>query len=115
MLYKGRLRDDGIRAFIEQHIDSAINPDLTLSNDEVMETMNFVIPTPTQPKPALIDQLRDFCSRPQAIRFQNPLMDGAGYIIGILSLKPDEWQHVRDVTTKLGEAVLRELGVDADQ
>lgn len=114
MLYKGRLRDDGIRAFIEQHIDSAINPDLTLSNDEVMETMNFVIPTPTQPKPALIDQLRDFCSRPQAIRFQNPLMDGAGYIIGILSLKPDEWQHTRDVTTKLGEAVLRELGVDAD-
>ena len=115
MLHKGLLRDDGLRAFIEQHIDTAIAPDLTLSSDELMETMNFVIPTPTQPKPALLEQLRDYCSRSQATRFQEPLLDGAGYTIALLSLKPDQWQHVRDVTTMLGEAVLRELGACADQ
>ena len=107
MLYKGLLRDDGLRAFIEQHINTAIVPVLTLGPDESMQTMNFVIRTPAQPLPALCEQLRDYCSRPQATRFQEPLLDGAGYTIGFLSLEPDQWEHTRDVTDMLGEAMLR--------
>ena len=107
MLYKGLLRDDGLRAFIEQHINTAIVPELTLGPDESMQTMNFVTRTPAQPLPALCEQLRDYCSRPQATRFQEPLLDGAGYTIGVLSLEPDQWQHTCDVRDMLAEALLR--------
>ena len=115
MLYKGLLRDDGLRAFIEEHINTAIVPVLTLGPDEYMGTTNFVIRTPAQPLPALCEQLRDYCSRPQATRFQEPLLDGAGYTIGFLSLEPDKWQDTRDVTTRLGEAVLHDATVAAHQ
>ena len=92
MLYKGLLRDDGLRAFIEQHINTAIVPELTLGPDESMQTMKFVTRTPTQPLPAFCELLRDHCSRPQATRFQEPLLDGAGYTIGVLSTGP--WPFV---------------------
>ena len=115
MLYKGLLRDDGLRAFIEEHINTAIVPVLTLGPDESMETMNFVIRTPAQPLPALCEQLRDYCSRPQATRFQEPLLDGAGYTIGVLSLEPDQWQHTCDVRNMLAEAVLQSNEAYAEQ
>ena len=107
MLYKGLLSDDSLRALIEEHINTATVPVLTLGSDEAMETMNFVIPTPTQPLPALFEQLRDYCSRPQATRFQESLLDGAGYTIGLLSLTPDQWQHTCDVRDRLAAAVLQ--------
>ena len=115
MLYKGLLRDDGLRAFIEEHINTAIVPVLTLGPDESMQTMNFVIRTPAQPLPALCEQLRDYCRRPQATRFQEPLLDGAGYTIGVLSLEPDQWQHTCDVSNMLAEAVLQSNEAYAEQ
>ena len=108
MLYKGLLRDDGLRAFIEQHINTAIVPVLPLGPDESMQTMNFVTHTPAQPLPALCEQLRDYCNRSQATRFQEPLLDGAGYTIGVLSLEPDQWQHTCDVRDMLAEALQRD-------
>ena len=105
MLYKGPLRDEGLRAFIETHINTAIVPVLPLGPDESMQTMNFVIQTPAQPLPALCEQLRDYCSCPQATRFQEPLLDGAGYTIGVLSLEPNQWQHTCDVRDMLAEAL----------
>ena len=105
MLYKGLLSDDGLRAFIEEHINTAIVPVLTLGSDEAMQTTNIVIRSPAQPLPALCQQLRDYCSRPQATRFQESLLDGAGYTIGLLFLKPDEWQHTCDVTDMLATAL----------
>ena len=105
MLYKGLLSDDSLRAFIEEHINTANPPVLTLGSDEAMQTMNFVTHSPAQPLPALCQQLRDYCSRPQATRFQESLLDGAGYTIGLLSLTPDEWQHTCDVRDRLAAAV----------
>ena len=107
MLYKGLLSDDSLRAFIEEHINTAIPPVLTLGSDEAMQTMNIVTHSPAQPLPALCQQLRDYCSRPQATRFQESLLDGAGYTIGLLFLKPDEWQHTCDVTDMLAAALLQ--------
>ena len=114
MLYKGPLSDDGLRAFIEEHINTAIVAVLTLGSDEAMQTMNFVIRTPGQPLPALCEQLRHYCSRPQATRFQESLLDGAGYTIGLLSLEPDQWQHTCDVRDKLAAAVLQSGGYQAN-
>ena len=107
MLYKGLLRDDGLRAFIEEHINTAIVPVLTLGPDEYMGTTNFVIRTPAHPLPALCEQLRDYCRRPQATRFQEPLLDGFGYTIGVLSLEPNQWQHTYEVRSMLEEAMLQ--------
>ena len=107
MLYKGLLRDDGLRAFIEQHINTAIVPECTIGPDEHLLTYNFVIRTSASPLPALCEQLRDYCSRPQATRFQEPLLDGAGYTIGFLSLTQHDWEHSREITDKLGEAILQ--------
>ena len=115
MLYKGLLRDDGLRAFIEEHINTAIVPVLTLGSDEAMQTMNIVIRSPAQPLPALCQQLRDYCSRPQATRFQEPLLDCSGCTIGVLSLEPDQWQHTCDVTNMLAEAVLQSNEAYAEQ
>ena len=115
MLYKGLLRDDGLRAFIETHINTAIVPVLPLGPDESMQTMNFVIQTPAQPLPALCEQLRDYCLGVQAIRFQEPLLDGAGNIIGVLALSPNQWQHTRDVKNRLAEAVLLSNEAYAEQ
>ena len=115
MMYKGLLRDETLRAFIEDHIQTAIPPVLALGPGESMETMNFVIRTPAQPLPALCEQLRDYCSRPQATRFQEPLLDGAGYTIGVLSLEPDQWQHTCDVRNMLAEAVLQSNEAYAEQ
>ena len=115
MLYKGLLSDDGLRAFIEEHINTAIVPVLTLGPDESMETTNFVIQTPAQPLPALCEQLRDYCLGPQAIRFQEPLLDGAGNTIGVLALSPNQWQHTCDVKNRLAEAVLLSNEAYAEQ
>ena len=115
MLYKGLLSDDGLRAFIEEHINTAIVPVLTLGSDEAMQTMNIVIRSPAQPLPALCQQLRDYCSRPQATRFQEPLLDGAGYTIGFLSLTPHQWEHTREIAWKLGEALLQSREANAEQ
>ena len=115
MMYKGLLRDETLRAFIEDHIQTAIPPVLALGPGESMETMNFVIRTPAQPLPALCEQLRDYCSRPQANRFQEPLLDGAGYTIGVLSLDPNQWQHTCDVRNMLAEAVLQSNEAYAEQ
>ena len=115
MLHKGLLRDDGLRAFIEQHINTAILPVLTFGPDECMQTMNFVIHTPAQPLPTLCEQLRDYCSRPQATRFQEPLLDGAGYTIGFLSLGPEDWEHTREIADKLAEALQRFSEANAEQ
>ena len=107
MLHKGLLRDDDMRAFIAQHIATGTVPQLTLGDDELMHTMNFVVPTSQIRLPALCEQLRDYCNRPAATRFQPPLLDGAGYTIGFLSLELVQWQHTRDVAAKLGETLLR--------
>ena len=115
MLYKGLLRDDGLRAFIEEHINTAIAPVLALGPDELMQTMNCAIRTSAVPLPALCEQLRDYCNRSEAIRFQEPLLDGAGYTIGVLSLEPNQWQHTYDVRNMLAEAVLQSNEAYAEQ
>ena len=115
MMYKGLLRDETLRAFIEDHIHTAIPPVLALGPGESMETMNFVIRTPAQPLPALCEQLRDYCSGPQAIRFQEPLLDGAGYTIGFLSMGPADWEHTREIADKLAEALQRDTDAYAEQ
>ena len=107
MLHKGLLTDDDLRAFIEQHINTAILPERTIGPDEHLQTYNFAIRTAAVPLPALCEQLRDLCSRPQATRFQEPLLDGAGYTIGFLSMTPHGWEHTREITDKLGEAILQ--------
>ena len=107
MLHKGLLTDDDLRAFIEQHINTAIVPEGTIGPDEHLHTYNFVIRTSASPLPALCEQLRDYCSRPQATRFQEPLLDGAGYTIGFLSMTQHDWEHSREITDKLGEAILQ--------
>ena len=125
MLYKGLLRDDGLRAFIDQHINTAIVPELTLGPDESMETLNIVIPHPMETSdgvyaahpaiPALCEHLRDYCSRAQATRFQEPLLDGRGDTIGFLSLEPDQWQHTCDVRDGLAEALRQSNEAYAEQ
>ena len=115
MLHKGLLRDDGLRAFIEQHINTAIVPELTLGPDELMQTMNVAQRTSAAPLPALYEQLRDYCNRPQATRFQEPLLDGAGKTVGFLSLGPHDWEHTREITDKLAEALLRDSEAYAEQ
>ena len=110
MLHKGLLSDDGLRAFIQQHIETGIVPELTLSSDEFMQTMNCVTPSTARETrvPALFKQLREYCTRPQATRFQEPLLDGAGYTLGFLSLEPGQWQHTYDVATMLQETMQRD-------
>ena len=115
MLHKGLLTDDDLRAFIEQHINTAILPERTIGPDEHLRTYNFVISTSAVPLPALCQQLRDYCSRPQATRFQEPLLDGAGYTIGFLSLTPHDWEHTLEITDKLGEALLQSSEAYAEQ
>ena len=115
MLHKGLLTDDCLRAFIAQHIDTAIVPELILGSDELMQTMNCVIPTPEHLVPALYKQLRDYCTGPKATRFQEMLWDGAGYPVGFLSLESDQWQHTCDVASMLQEAVLQSSGSYAEQ
>jgi len=111
MLHRGLLSDDGLRPFIEQHIDTAIVPERTFGSEELMQTMSFIVPTPAQSMPPLCEQLRLYCNSSRATRFQEPLLDGAGYTIGFLALEPDQWQHVRDVSTRLGEAVYNYMNV----
>lgn len=116
MLHKGLLTDDDLRAFIEQHINTAIVPELPeLPDFGYLQTMNFAIRTSAIPLPALCEQLRDYCSRPQATRFQEPLLDGAGYTIGFLSMTPHDWEHTREITDKLGEALLQSSEAYAEQ
>ena len=115
MLHKGLLTDDDLRAVIEQHINTASLPERTIGPDEHLQTYNFAIRTSAVPLPALCEQLRDYCSRPQATRFQEPLLDGAGYTIGFLSLTPHDWQHTREITDKLGEALLQSSEAYAEQ
>ena len=115
MLHKGLLSDDGLRAFIEQHINTAIAPVLALGPDECMQTMNCAIRTSAVPLPALYEQLRDYCNRSEAIRFQEPLLDGAGYTIGVLSLEPNQWQHTCDVRDMLAAALLQSNEAYAEQ
>jgi hypothetical protein len=115
MLHKGLLSDDGLRAFIEQHINTAIAPVLALGPDELMQTMNCAIRTSAVPLPALCEQLRDYCNGSQAIRFQEPLLDGAGYTIGFLSFGPEDWEHTREIADKLAEALQRSSEAYAEQ
>ena len=117
MLHKGLLTDDDLRAFIEQHVNTAIPPDMRfcLGPDEHLATMNFVIRTSAVPLPALCEQIRGFCSSSQATRFQEPLLDGAGYTIGFLSLTPHQWEHTREIAWKLGEALLQSSEANAEQ
>ena len=116
MLHKGLLTDDDLRAFIEQHINTAIPPNMRsfLGPDEHLRTYNFAIRT-SSGMPALCEQLRDYCSRPEATRFQEPLLDGAGYTIGFLSMTPRDWEHTREITDKLGEALLQSNEANAEQ
>ena len=90
-------------------------PCCDIGPDEHLQTYNFVIRTSAVPLPALCQQLRDYCSRPQATRFQEPLLDGAGYTIGFLSLTPHDWEHTREITDKLGEALLQSSEAYAEQ
>ena len=68
MLHKGLLSDDDLRAFIQQHIETGIVPELILSSDEFMQTMNCVTPSTARETrvPALFKQLLEYCTRPQA-------------------------------------------------
>ena len=115
MLHKGMLTDDDLRAFIEQHINTATAPELALGPDELMQTMSCAILTSAVPLPALYEQLRDYCNGSQAIRFQEPLLDGAGYTIGFLSMGPADWEHTREIAWKLGEAILQSSEANAEQ
>ena len=115
MLHKGLLSDDGLRAFIEQHINTATAPELALGPDELMQTMSCAILTSACVMPALYQQLRDYCNGSQAIRFQEPLLDGAGYTIGFLSMGPADWEHTREIADKLAEALQRDTDAYAEQ
>ena len=110
MLVKAVVSDGDLRAFIEQHIATAIAPCFrsccsSAADDSEIYTTNFAIPESTQPLPMLCQQLLDYCSCPAATRFQDPLLDGAGYAVGFLSLRPWEFTHTFDVVRMLGDAI----------
>ena len=111
LLMKALVWDGELRAFIEQHIETATVPRFH-GADAVVHTMNFAIPTSTQPLPMLCQQLLDYCSRPAATRFQEPLVDGAGNTVGFLSLTEGEWQHTHDVALSLVERMRVEMAVE---
>ena len=110
MLFKGCLSNDDLRAYIEEHIATSNAPQLhTLCGEEAMYTMNFATLASSVPLPALCQQLRAYCNRPTATRFQRPLLDGAGDTVGFLSLEAAQWQHTHDVAMRLGEQCKADL------
>jgi hypothetical protein len=113
MLFKGSLCDEDLRAFIEEHIATAAAPELDLrGEEELMHTINFATLTTllggATRLPALCDQMRSFTIGPAASRFERPLLDGAGYTVGFLSLEPGQWQHTNDVARRLCERIQRD-------
>ena len=105
MLYKGSLGDDALREFIERHITTAVVPQMTLGDGECMSTMNLVRRTLEDSPPALCGQLLDFCSRPNAVPFLDPLSDGAGHQVTLLSWESGHWDHARVVVERLADAM----------
>ncbi len=113
MLLKAVVSDGDLKAFIAQHIATAIAPCFrsccsSATGDSEMSITNFAIPESTQPLPMVCRQLLDYCSRPAARRFHEPLLDGAGYTVGFLSLRPWEWQHTVDVVSMRSERLRAE-------
>jgi hypothetical protein len=104
MLGKGPLTDNQLRALISQHIDTADVPQCA-QDDVRMLTVNFAFRHHTDVLPELLRQLMDFCSRPSAIRFDEPIIDGTGASIGFLVLSHVNWQQTLDVTMALAHRI----------
>ena len=110
LLAKAIISDKELRAFIEEHIETDVVPQV---NWEFCETNNFALPTLVTIMPKLCEQLLDYCSRPDAAVFEQPLLDGAGNMVGFLLLQPSQWQHTLDVTQKLGERMRPDMAAQA--
>ena len=114
MSFKGMLSDEGLRAFIIEHIRTATPPELKLGPREEMHAMMFLAPTsdPRLPAFSVCERLRCFCDCPTATRFEHPLIDGnmTGYwkTIGFVSLKHGEWQKTRADVHRLSKVLFAE-------
>jgi len=115
MLARGPLPDNQLRAFVSQHIETADVPHELLTQEDVdMYTMNFAfehqpsglcLPDDNFMGPHLLRQLMDFCSRPWATSFEEPIVDGTGARVRFLSLDHMDWQHTLEVTLALGHRI----------
>ena len=107
LLTQTRARDSEVRAFILQHIETGEVPEWRRDpeDDDTMMTRNFAYKSAKCPNATLLDQLIDYCSRSSAIRFDDPLIDGNGASVGMLSLTKCRWQQVLDVGNALGDAI----------
>jgi len=105
MSFKGMLSDEGLWAFIIEHISTATPPELKLGPREEMHAMMFLAPTSGTRLPAVCGRLRCRCNSPAATRFGHPLIHGnmSGYwdTIGFLALEHDEWQQTRSDVNRL--------------
>ena len=117
MLFKGSLRDEDLRAFIEEHIATAVAPELVdlRGEEELMHTINFVTLTTwlggATALPDLCHQLRSFTTgSPAASRFEPPLFDDSDdhYMVGFVSLTPKQWQETVDVVRTICEQIQRD-------
>jgi len=112
MSFKGLLSDEGLWAFIIEHISTATPPELKLGPREEMHAMMFLAPTSGTRLPAVCGRLRCRCGSPAATRFGHPLLEGnmSGYwsTIGFLALKHDEWQQTRSDVNKLWHTLFAE-------
>jgi len=112
MSFKGLLSDEGLWAFIIEHISTATPPELKLGPREEMHAMMFLAPTSGTRLPAVCGRLRCRCDSPAATRFGHPLIEGnmSGYwsTIGFLALKHDEWQQTRSDVNKLWHTLFAE-------
>ena len=75
-----------------------------IDDDAEVYTMNFATLPSHWSMPALCQHFRELCNS-TAARFQQPLPDAGGYIVGVLSLKPNEWRQPLDVTSRLAERI----------
>ena len=97
LFLRTRSSDSEVRAFISQHIDTAEIPDLLPGReDDHVETKHFIYEFAFDVKPLMMTQLFEMCSRRSG--FEEPLIEGSGETVGVLSMERSDWQQIQDVS-----------------